>query len=435
MRGGLVVRRLGRGERPRFDAELRAHHWLGEGLFGETMRHVATDEDGTWLALVGFGSAAFSCGPRDRFVGWNDEARRRRLRFVVNNQRFCVLPGGRRRNLASAVLARSLRRLSGDYQARWGHPVLVVETFVDPARHAGTCYRAAGFTVLGNTVGYGRRSGRYVHHGNPKICLARPLRRGAARILAASFDHPLLAMTSGRGPVLDLNALCFDGEGGLLARLESIGDHRKRRGVRHSLASVLAIAAAATLAGARSLTAIGEWAADAPQDVLARLGAKYHPTKGRFIPPHDATIRRAVAGVDTDALDKVIGDWLTDQVHAGTLDDRQVALAVDGKSLRGARGDDGRPVHLFAAMVHGEGTVIAQREVDHKTNEITALRPLLDDVDIGGAVVTADALHAQRDHAEFLVGDKDADYIFGVKANQPTLFDTIESLDRDSFSP
>jgi hypothetical protein len=415
--------------------ELRAHHWLGERLLGATMRHVAVDAAGVWLALVGFGSAVLSCGPRDVFAGWNDEQRRRRLRFVVNNQRFCVLPAGRRRNVASAVLARSLRRLSGDYQARWGHPVLVVETFVDPARHAGTCYRAAGFEMLGATSGWGRRSGRYVRHGNPKLCFARPLRRGATRLLAAPFDHPLLAAQEGT-LVLDLNALEITGERGLLARLGEIEDHRKRRGVRHNLASVLAIAAAATLSGARNLTAIGEWAADAPQDVLERLGAKHHQGKGRFVPPHDATIRRAVAAVDADALDRVIGDWLAEQVQAGRVAAGQVAVAVDGKSLRGARSpEDGRPVHLFAAMTHGEGAVIAQREVDHKTNEITELRPLLEDIDIGGAVVTADALHAQRDHAEFLVGDKNADYVLGVKANQPKLLDAIESLPRGSFSP
>lgn len=435
MRDGLVVRPLAPGERVRFDAELGAHHWLGERLFGETMRYVATGGDGAWLALVGFGSAALSCAPRDAFVGWSDEQRRRRLRFVVNNQRFCVLPSGRRHNLASAVLARCLRRLPGDYEARWGHPVLVVETFVDPARHAGTCYRAAGFAVLGTTVGYGRRSGRYVHHGQPKVCLARALQRGATRTLAAPFDHPLLT-AGGRPPVLDLNALAFEGERSLLARLGEISDHRKPRGVRHSLASVLAIAACATLAGARNLTAIGEWAAEAPQEVLGRLGARYHPVKRRFIAPHDATIRRAVAGVDADALDRVIGDWLADQVRAGRIDSAQVAVAVDGKSLRGARREqDSRPVHLFAAMTHGEGAVLAQREVDHKTNEITALRPLLEDIDIGGAVVTADALHAQRDHAKFLAGDKHAGYVFGVKANQPKRLESIQQIDRESFSP
>lgn len=432
----LSVRPVLPEERARFDGELDAHHWLGHRLFGEAMRYVATDGDGTWLALVGFGSAAFSCRPRDAFVGWGDEQRMRRLRYVVGNQRCCVLPAGRRPNLASAVLARTLRRLSGDYEARWGHPVLAVETFVDPSRHRGTCYQAAGFLRLGETLGYGRANGRYVHHGNVKVCYARTLRRGALAILAGAFDHPLLVTTARRRPpMLDLNALCFEGPDGLLERLGRIADHRKRRGVRHRLASVLAIAACATLSGARSLSAIGEWAADVPQDVLRRLGAKYHPVHKRYIPPHDATIRRALAGVDADALDRVVGEWLLDQVRAGRLEERQLVVAVDGKSLRGARQDDGRPVHLFAAMVQGDRAVIAQAEVDHKTNEITGFQPLLEGLDLEGAVVTADAMHAQREHARFLVEDKGADYLFGVKGNQPKLLEAIESVPRGSFSP
>ncbi|MFN2616036.1 MAG: ISAs1 family transposase [Thermoleophilaceae bacterium] len=432
----LTVRPVLPEERARFDAELDRHHWLGHHLFGEAMRYVAADGDGTWLALVGFGSPAFSCRPRDAFVGWGDEQRLRRLRYVVGNQRCCVLPAGRRPNLASAVLARTLRRLSGDYQARWGHPVLAVETFVDPSRHRGTCYLAAGFLRLGETLGYGRSNGRYVHHGKVKLCFARTLRRDALAILAAPFDHPLLVTTARRRPpMLDLNALCFEGPDGLLDRLGRIADHRKRRGVRHGLASVLAIAACATISGARSLAAIGEWAADVPQDVLRRLGAKYHPVRKRYIPPHDATIRRALAAVDADALDRVIGEWLLDQVRTGHLEERQLVVAVDGKSLRGARQDDGRPVHLFAAMVQGERAVIAQAEVDHKTNEITGFAPLLEGLDLEGAVVTADAMHAQREHARFLVEEKGADYVFGVKGNQPKLLEAIESVPQGSFSP
>ena len=102
-------------------------------MVGETMRYVATDADGVWVALVGFASPALSCQPRDRFIGWSPEMQLRRLRFVVSNQRFCVLPAGRRPNAASAVIARTLSRLNSDWTGRWGHPVLLVETFVDPA--------------------------------------------------------------------------------------------------------------------------------------------------------------------------------------------------------------------------------------------------------------------------------------------------------------
>ena len=111
---GLLVRRCVPSEFARFDDLLDEHHWLGRGLFGATVRQVA-EIDGEWVALVGWGSPAFRVGARDRFIGWSREQQRRRLRHVVNNQRFCVLPDARVANLASAVLSRALRRLSGDY--------------------------------------------------------------------------------------------------------------------------------------------------------------------------------------------------------------------------------------------------------------------------------------------------------------------------------
>lgn len=153
------------------------------------MRYVATEQD-RWVALVGFGSAALACAPRDRRVGWTKQQQFRRLRYVVNNQRSVSSLQGRRPNLASAVLARTLRRLSADYQASYGHPVLVVETFTDPARHRGICYAAAGFTALGQTLGYRRSAGAYVHHGDPKLAWARPLRRDALVILSALALSP-----------------------------------------------------------------------------------------------------------------------------------------------------------------------------------------------------------------------------------------------------
>ena len=132
----LSVRLVRPGEVGRFNDLLDEHHFLGHRLYGRVMRYVAVEGDES-VALVGFGSAALSLGARESYVGWSEETKCRRLRFVVNNQRFCVLPGARRPNLASAVLARTLRRLSGDWEAGYGHRVLLVETFTDPARHRG----------------------------------------------------------------------------------------------------------------------------------------------------------------------------------------------------------------------------------------------------------------------------------------------------------
>ena len=431
---GVEVRPIRPGERARFDEALCEHHWLGSRLVGETMRYVALGPEGTWVALVGFGSAALSCRSREEWIGWSQDQHFRRLRFLTNNQRFCVLPSGRRPNLASAVLSRTLGRLSGDFGARWGHPVVVVETFVDPTRHRGTCYSAGGFVALGETSGYGRNGWSWHRHGKPKLAFAKTLRPDARRILTATFDHPALFGPQ-RRPMLDLESLDFDGAGGLRSALASIADHRKRRGVRHDLASILAMATVATLAGARSVLAIGEHAADLPQEVLARLGAKFHPTKRRYIAPHPETFRRALGAVDTEALDRVVGAWLAEQVRAGRLGEQELVLALDGKSLRGATRSDGRAVHLFSAMAHGSGVVVGQREVEEDSNEISAFIPLVSGLDLDGALVTADAIHTQRSHARYLVEDKRADYLFQVKENQPRLLASIKAIPTESFSP
>jgi ribosomal protein S18 acetylase RimI-like enzyme len=142
-RGALVVRPVEDDELGRFAAELSAHHWLGSRLSGRVVRYVAT-VDGQWVAVAGFGSAALRCPVREEYLGWDEATRSRRLGLLAASQRLCVLPAGRRPNLASAVLAACLRRLSGDYQDRFGHPVLAVETFTDPARHSGACYFSRG---------------------------------------------------------------------------------------------------------------------------------------------------------------------------------------------------------------------------------------------------------------------------------------------------
>jgi hypothetical protein len=162
---------------------------------------------------------------------------------------------------------------------------------------------------------------------------------------------------------------------------------------------VLAVAVAAVLAGAKSLAAIGEWAADAPQPVLAALGVRRDPLHRVYRPPAEATVRRVLARVDPDALDRVIGRWLTDQqppppTTRPTLAPQPAwrqAVAVDGKTLRGSGHHPDPQVHLLAAMDHTTSAVLGQADVGHTTNEITRFRPLLEDLDLTGTVVTADA--------------------------------------------
>jgi predicted transposase YbfD/YdcC len=203
------------------------------------------------------------------------------------------------------------------------------------------------------------------------------------------------------------------------------------------VAAVLALAAAAVVAGSRSFTAITGWAADVPagvrEDLYRQCGAR-RPDAG---PPSKATIWRVVTGADTAALDAVTGSWLMeraatagDLAGAGHGEDDQAPLIpvrVDGKTVRGARNPDGSQVHLLAALAGRAGVVAAQTEVGAKTNEIPMIIPLLDGVDLDQAVVTADALHCQRATAEY-VHRRGADFILPVKDNQPSLFDALDAL-------
>jgi DDE_Tnp_1-associated/Transposase DDE domain len=174
---------------------------------------------------------------------------------------------------------------------------------------------------------------------------------------------------------------------GLLAVLATVTDPRRRRRVRHRLAVILGLAVCAVLAGARSFTAIAEWAADADEQTLARLGVT-------GAAPCESIIRRVLQRLDADAFDDLAGAWAARRTAPGRGARR--AIAVDGKTLRGsgAEGEDSR--HLLAALDHAHGVVLGQADVGAKTNEIPMFPVLLDRIDIAAAVITADAMHAQR---------------------------------------
>lgn len=422
----LSVRIMRLDEESRWNQLMSTHHYLGfRQLVGESIKYVA-EINGEWVALIGWGTAAFKCGSRDEWIGWSKEQQWSRLLFVANNLRFLILPGVKVPNLASKILSINVKRLSRDWQTAYGHPIVLAETFVDHSRFNGTCYRAAGWIYVGQTLGYGRNAGQYYYHGRTKTVFILPLHRKAKNWLSAPF---LVSELSG-GPitVVNLNKANLDRPDGLLDRLQQLKDPRKPRGVRHSMISTLAIAICAVLSGARSFTAIGEWSAGLSQELLRRFGCRFHPEKRIYIHPSEPTLRRHLQSIDAEKLDEIMNGWLANQTDPD-------AIAVDGKTLKGAKDVDGRQVHLMSAVLHKEGIVISQRPVDRKTNEITEFQSLLNPLDLKGKVVTADALHTQVEHAKYLKKEKEADYFFTVKGNQKTLLQSIKDLDEEDFSP
>jgi len=205
----------------------------------------------------------------------------------------------------------------------------------------------------------------------------------------------------------------------LLALLAAVPDPRARRGVRHRLAVILGLAVCAVLAGARSFTAIAEWAADADQATRDALGVA-------GVVPCESTFRRILQQLDADALDDAAGAWA--QQRTVPVPGIRRAVAVDGKTLRGSGTADGPGRHLLAALDHAHGVVLGQVGVEAKTNEIPMFASLLDRIDLAGAVITADALHAQRAHAGYLVTRRRAHYLITVKRNQPGLHAQLAAL-------
>lgn len=430
----VTVRLVLPEERDRFDALLESEHYLHSArVGGQSLRYVA-EVEGQWVALLTFSGAAPHTKAREHYLRWTPRQRARRLCFVVNNSRFLVLPERQRYpNLASRVLALSLKRLSADWQAHWGHPVLLVESYVDESQYRGTCYRACGFTAVGLTAGYGRSSRDYYQeHGQPKQLYLRELRPRALGLLRqgrlpaelAEHEEQLSGPCPLRAPQLN----------SLLEVFAQFKDPRRGHGLRHPQPFVLACATVAMLMGAGGYEAFEEECGKLTQRQLRALGCRQDPKTGRYRAPSDSTFFRVMQGLEAAEFDLGLGQWMMAQ-EISVLQ----ALAVDGKCLRGSGRTDGKPLQLLSAVSHRLRLTVAQEPIQDKSNEIPALQPLLRKLPPGaleGSLITADALHCQQETARFLTQELGADYLFGLKGNQSGILERAQiRLPQDFFSP
>ncbi len=381
-------------EREQWDRLMREHHYLGfQSLIGESLRYVAVYED-RWLALLGWAAAALKCKARDEWIGWTPTLKLKHLPLVANNCRFLILPEVKAPNLASRILALNLKRLSDDWQAAYGHPIRLAETFVDPQFYRGVCYRAAGWIFLGHTRGFAKRQDKYIHHGRIKSVFVRPLHKDAAKTLADPCAQLELK------PMITSMRLSDKHADLLLKVLLTIPDSRMARGIRHHRLAILSIAICAIICGATSFDAIAQWGKACSQKTLKRLRCRKNPRTELYEPPSEPAIRRFLQSVDAQAIDLALMSWT--QSIMGT----RAAISIDGKTLKGARNSDGRQVKLLSAFLHNEGTVLAQEQVPSSTNEIKVVKKLLDPLPMEGCVATLDALHTQQETARYLVEEK-----------------------------
>jgi predicted transposase YbfD/YdcC len=226
--------------------------------------------------------------------------------------------------------------------------------------------------------------------------------------------------------------------GNLLECFAAVPDPRDPRGIRHSLPCVLALCTAAVLCGNTQAEDVTAWVHAAPQEVLAAAGARRN-APGALVAPHPDTVVRVFTALGAQALAGHAGAYLASRAHPGPVTFSLAgpgwlpAIAVDGKAVRGAAGPDGLIPYLLAAAVHGTGTVLAERLIGPKTNEVPEFAPLLRGLNeynlLAGHVITADAGHTVKAHARLICEELFAHYAFTVKLNTPALWAELDALD------
>lgn len=329
---------------------MHAHHYLGAlAKIGNTVRYVAELEGG-WVALLSVSAPALKCAARDRWIGWDYRHQYDRLNLVANNSRFLILPDCHHRNLASQILSRLRRRIQHDWQERFGFALLMLETFVDPARFHGTLYHAANWTLVGKTQGYRRtRHGYSERTASTKLVFVLPLQRNARRLLAGPrLDE---RYHTGGKPRMKLSA---EQMLSLHAFFTEIDDPRRAQGRKHPLASVLALSAAAVLCGMRGYKDISIWVQSLSQKARSRFRCRKR--QGHYEVPSRTVIRNALIGVDPGQLDRALSAW---NAQYGQIDE---SLAIDGKTMCNAIDEQANQTHIMSAIGHRSGQCYAQKK-------------------------------------------------------------------------
>jgi hypothetical protein len=443
------VRLIEESERGRFDEELATKHYLkNANAVGRVLRYVA-EYRGQWMALMVFSSGAFHIKLRDQWLHWSPRQLKERRHLVAQNARFLVLAApGQWPNLASRVLKLACERLSRDWQEHFGYPVQVVETFVDPQRFRGTCYKAAGWQRLGPTRGLGRAwRDFYTDTRHPKELWVRVLAQGVleqigAVALPAAWADPKGPLPPACPvPTLRLASLweCFR---------QQMTDARKPKGIRHQLASCLALIALAVAAGCQGPHAIAEFAQSLNQAQRGHLRCR--PRAGRprtYDVPSERTFRRLLAGVNAEELKNVLTGWMQTEDTAPLQ-----VVHVDGKVVKNAQPAPPRsPAQQAAAQepceippelqkpkadkaltlvnFHTTGQrLIDQVAVPQDTNEEAAVAAHWPKMDLAGICVTADAAHTIKANCRQLTQGNGADFFLFLKGNQPLARAKAEQL-------
>jgi len=432
---GVIVRLVdGKKEQERFSQLLIKHHYLHSAdMFGERLCYVA-EYSGEWLALLSWSAPAYRLKAREKWVGWSEAQRRRRLGLLVNNSRFLIMPDGHYPNLASRVMSECCKRLSADWERRYGHGLLMAESFVDGQLFRGTSYKASGWTMLGMTQGYGRNADDfYVKHDRPKQLWVRELKKGGLELLKARELPAAYAVVEDH-----VRAFCEESAEELAEickYFEKVSDWRQRMiSVDYPCAGLIALVASATLCGVqrgqRDLASYARSLSPAQLKAL-KFRKKKRGKWRRYKAPGETTFYRLLNGLNSRELETALLGWQEDRLGKRKTDDN--VIAIDGKELRSSQGQE--TVNAYAVK---SGRWLGSEAVAKKSNEIPAARELIQRLDLEGQRVTLDALHTQTETAQLIVQEKGGDYLLSVKGNQAGVAETLAACRknlRHAFSP
>ena len=416
--GEVKVRLARTSEYPKWDRLMRQHHQLGFKRFaGRGLRYIV-EYKGRWVCLSGWQTGSLKCAARDQWIGWAPEQQWRRLHLIVNNTRFAMLhEAGRYPNLGSHVLKLICQRISDDWEAAYGHGLLLAETFVNPKQHGGIMYRAAGWQTLGKTAGYSRKGGKYTEaHGEVKLLSVKRLRRDARRALCQPGELESRWQKKGKASGHSLPTLRS-----LHAEFSEMRDFRRAQGRKHTLASAYSTLILAQLSGFYGPVAAAQFAAALSQEELAAIGSWRNPKTGWYEPASKSTLHRVIQYTDTEQLQGVLDRY------SGCRNKQLSALAADGKRIRGANRNGDSHYETVTLVEHGSGIPKASRSFYKDGQELDATRQLLSEIDVAGRVITLDALHSTFESVDLIL-DAKADYMLTLKDNTSLQLDKVQSM-------
>ncbi len=345
----ISVRPISKHEESAYTLLMETHHYLGTiPKIGETLWYVAIYQT-QWIALISFSAAALKCTARDQWIGWSYRHQTGRLKLIANNSRFLILPFQSEKNMGSRILSLCLKRLSADWSEKYHHPLLLVETFVDPERFHGGVYRASNWQEVGMTRGFRRTTAGYsAQSEHKKLIFVKSLHRRAQAILSHhQLSHHFMLgkvkMNITAQQIRSLPSFFID-----------INDPRRSQGRRHRLSTVLGIAAGAVLCGMRSYEAMFDWADSLSQKSREHFRCRYE--KGRYTVPSLSIIRDVLTRVDPSELEAAFIAW------NNTYAQDDESLAIDGKTMCNAVDEKGRQTQIMSAVGHSTGICYAQKK-------------------------------------------------------------------------